>query len=63
MQDPVVAVFGAEIVVVGVLLPEGSSEMKRNIYSTRFRSAVQSSDWDGFRIFIEEGLQVLGVPF
>ena len=45
MQKPVVALFGAEIVVFGVLLPEGSSEMKRNIYSTRFRSAVQSSDW------------------
>ena len=63
MQKPVVALFGAEIVVVGVLLPEGSSEMKRNIYSTRFRSAVQSSDWGGSRIFIGEGLQVLGVPF
>ena len=44
MQTPVVALFGAEIVVVGVLLPEGSSETKRNIYSRRFRPAVQSSD-------------------
>ena len=26
--------------VVGVLLREGSSEMKRNVYSTSFRSAV-----------------------
>ena len=63
IQKPVVALFGAEIVVVGVLLPEGSSEMKRNIYSTRFRSAVQSSEWVGSRIFIGEGLQVLEVPF
>ena len=63
MQKPFVAPFGADIVVVRVLLPEGSSEMKRNIYSTRFRSAVQSSDWGGSRIFIGEGLQVLGVPF
>ena len=40
MQKPAVALFGAEI-VVGILLPEGSSEIKRNIYSIRFRSAVQ----------------------
>ena len=63
MQKPVVALFGAKIVVVGVLLPEGSSEMKRSNYSTRFRSAVQSSDRGGSRIFIWEGLQVPGVPF
>ena len=50
MQKPVVALFGAEFVVVGVLLPEGSYEMKRNIFSTRFRFAVQSSDWGGSRI-------------
>ena len=62
MQRPVVALFGAEVVVVGVLLPEGSSEMRRNIYSTRFRSAVQSSNWGGSRILIGDGLQVLGVP-
>ena len=60
MQKPVVALFGAEIVVVGVLLPECSSEMKRNIYSTRFRSAGQSSDYGGSRIFIGEGLQSRG---
>ena len=56
MQKPVVALFGVEIVVVGVLLPEGSSEMKRNIYFTRFRSAVQPGDWGGSRIFIGKGL-------
>ena len=55
--------FGAEIVVVGVLLHEGSSEIKCNIYSTCFRFAVQSSGWGGFRIFIGEGLQALVVPF
>ena len=63
LQKPVVALFGAEIVVVGGLLPEGSSKMKRNIYSTPFRSAGQSSECGGSRIFIGKGLQVLGVPF
>ena len=44
MQKHAVTLFGAEIVVVGVLLPEGYSEMKRKTYSTRFRFGVQSSD-------------------
>ena len=61
MQKPFVAPFGADIVVVSVLLPEGSSEMKRNIYSTRFRSAVQSSDWGGSRIFHWGGAASPGV--
>ena len=60
---PAVALFGAGNVAVGVLPPEASSEMKRNIYSTRFRFAVQLSDRGGSRIFIAEGLQVLGAPF
>ena len=63
MQMPAVALFGAGNVAVGVLPPEASSEMKRNIYSTRFRFAVQLSDRGGSRIFIAEGLQVLGAPF
>ena len=63
MQKPVVALFAAEIVVVGVLLSVGYSEMKRNIYSTRFRSAVQSSDWDGSRICIGRGCKSWGCRF
>ena len=63
MQKAVVALFGADIAVVGVLLPEESSEMKRNIYSTRFRSAVQSSGWGGSRIFIGRGCKFWGCSF
>ena len=47
----------------GVLPPEASSEVKRKIYSTRFRFAIQLSDRSGSRIFIGERLQVLGSPF
>ena len=60
---PAVALFGAGNVAVGALPPEASSEMKRNIYFTRFRFAVQLSDRGGSRIFIGEGLRVLGAPF
>ena len=63
MQLPAAALFGAGNVAVSVLPPEASSEMKRYIFSTRFRIAVQLSDRGGSRIFIEEGLQVLGAPF
>ena len=63
MQKGAVALSGAEIVVVGVLLAEGLSEMKGNIYSTRIRFAFQSSKWGVSMIFIGEELQVLGVPF
>ena len=63
MQKSAVALFGAEIVINGVLLPEESSEMKRNIYSTCFRFAVQLSEWGGSRIFIRERLKVMVVQF
>ena len=63
MQMTAVAPFGAGNVAVGVLPPEASSEGKPNIYSTRFRFAVQLSDSGGPRIFIGEGLQFLGAPF
>ena len=60
---PAVAVIGAGNVAAGVLPPEASSEVKRKIYSTRFRFAIQLSDGGGSRIFIGEGLQVLGRRF
>ena len=41
---PAVALFGAGNVAVGVSPLEAFSEMKRNIYSIRFRFAVQLSD-------------------
>ena len=63
MQMLAVALFGADNVAVGVLLPEASSETKRYIYSTRFRFAVQLSDKIGSRIFIGEWLHVPGTPF
>ena len=44
MQMPVVTLFGAGNVADGVLPPEASSEMKLNVYSTRFRFALQLSD-------------------
>ena len=59
---PAAALFGAGNVAVGILPTEASSEMKRNIYSTR-RLVFQLSDRDGSRIFIGEGLQVLVAPF
>ena len=63
MQMPGVALFGAGNAAVGVLPNKVSSEMKRNIYSTRFRFAVQLNDRGGFRIFVGEGLQIPGTPF
>ena len=60
---PAAALFEAGNVAVGALPPEASSEVKRYIYSTRFRFAVQLSDMGGSRIFIGEGLQVLGYRF
>ena len=58
-----VALFGAGNVAVGALPPEASSEGELNIYSTRFRFAVQLSDRGESRIFIGKGLQVLWAPF
>ena len=43
--------------------PEASSELKRKIYSKRFRFAIQLSDRSGSRILIGERLQVRGAPF
>ena len=60
---PAIALFGAGNVAAGVLPPEASSEMKHNIFSIRFRSAVQLSDRGGSKIFIGEGLQALVAPF
>ena len=57
---PVIAVFGAGNVAVGALPPDEPSEMKPNIYSSCFGFAVQLSDRGGSRIFIGEGLQILG---
>ena len=61
MQITAVALFGAGN--VGIFPPEESSEMKRVMYYTRFSFAVQLSDRGGSRIFIGEGLQVLGRRF
>ena len=58
-----VAVIGAGNVAAGALPPEASSEVKRKTYSIRFRFAILLSDRGGSRIFIGEGLQVLGAPF
>ena len=60
---PTVALFGAGNVAVGVLTSGASSEMKRNIYSKRFRFAAQLSGMGGCKIFIGEGLQVPGALF
>ena len=59
----IVALFGVENVAVGVLPPEVSSEMKRNIYCTRFRFAAQLSDRGGSRIFIGRGCGSWGRRF
>ena len=55
MQMPAVALFGAGNVAVRVFPPEASFEMKRNIYSTLYKLAVQLSDRGGSRIFIGKG--------
>ena len=55
MQMPAVALFGAGNMAVGVLPLKASSEMKRNIYSRRFRFAVQLNGIGVSRIFIGRG--------
>ena len=59
MQMTAVALFGAGNVTFGVFPLQPSSEMKRNIYSTPFRFAVQLSDVSGPRIFIGVGAAAL----